>query len=141
MARGMKMAKRKGFGRKVRRVRRRVGVALVRAGRSARKTASEHKREFITPAVAAATAGAVGYLDNPERVDGMQLPSVAGIMPEALWAVGLGVLGTMVAATARGTQGKVVRGAATGLAAVAAYKLGSGKPIRVGEDDVGYEED
>ena len=147
------MAKRRKFGglrRVARRVRRRAGVALVKAGRSARRTAGEHKAEFITPGVTVATAAAIGYLDNPERpADAFKLPRVMGVMPEAVGGVVLGVLGTMVAPTAKGTAGKVIRGAAAGMVSVAAYKMASGGKLYdetasgddSDDDGVGYTED
>lgn len=139
------MAK-KRVKRAFRRAKRRAVVVAGRAVRHARRTVGEHKHELVTPAAAVATAGAIGYLDNPERgADAFKLPTVGGVMPEALYAVGLGVLGTMVGATAKGTHGKVIRGAAAGLASVAAYKLASGQPLmaeKTGEDDdTGYTED
>lgn len=127
----MKMAKRRKIRRVARRVARRAGVALVRAGRRARANAGAVKHELVTPAVSAVAAAGVGYAE----AQGKALPTVAGIMPELVYGVVGAVLGTMVGATSRGTVGKVVRGAATGVLSVGAYKLGRGDAIRVGEDD------
>jgi len=139
--------KRSKLARRARIAVRRSGVAVHKAARHARRTASAHKAEFVTPAIAAVTAGAVGYLDAPDRdKDAFKLPTVAGIMPEALIGGVLGVLGTMVGPTTKGMVGKAVRGAATGLVSVAAYKLGSGQKLmsdeKTGEDDEsGYDDD
>jgi hypothetical protein len=117
------MAKKKRFGRIVRVVRRRTALAARRVGASVKRRVGEQKSELLTPAVSAATAGALGYAESEKYA----IPTVAGIMPAALYGAVAAVLGTVVRQTAKGTPGKAIRGLATGFVSVAAYKLGKGE--------------
>lgn len=135
----MAKKRRGGFRRAARRVRRRASVAIVRASRRARSNFASAKPDLVSPAVAVAAAAGLGVAEKR----GIVLPTVGGFMPEVLYGVGLALLGTMVKPTSQGKVGKLVRGAATGVVSVGAYKLASGAAqLRSGEDDyAGYDDD
>lgn len=69
----------------------------------------------------------VGYLEKQGK-----MPSVGGFEPTLVIGLGLGFL---LPAVVKGKAGQMAAEAGAAVAGVAAYKLGAGNPIRVGDDD------
>lgn len=111
-----------------------TGVSKKRFEAAVARAKSAGKRAIAartSPLATVVTAGA-GYAFGMLEKRGTELPTVAGIMPAALYGVGLAVAGHTVAKNGR--VGEALRQAGAGALAVAGYKLGTGQPFKVGED-------
>lgn len=69
----------------------------------------------------------VGYLEKQGK-----MPSIGGFEPTLVAGLALGFV---VPSLVKGKAGQMAAEAGAALTGVAAYKLGSGSPLRVGEDD------
>jgi len=100
---------------------------LIQARQNAAKKAKEVASQRVGLIAGVAACGAVGYLERTNK-----MPSMLGIEPTAVLGVGLGLVLPMVI---KGKAGAMAAEAGAALCGVAAYKLASGSPLRVGEDD------
>lgn len=100
---------------------------LVHARLVAKKKAREVASRRMGTLVGVAACGAVGYLEKQGK-----LPAIAGFEPTLVLGVALGFI---VPEVVKGTAGQMMAEAGAAVAGVAAYKLATGAPVRVGEDD------
>lgn len=100
---------------------------LVRARAAAAGKARQVAAQRTGSLVGVAACAAVGYLEKQGK-----MPSMGGFEPTLV--VGLG-LGFILPALVKGKVGQMAAEAGAAIAGVAAYKLGSGQPMRVGEDE------
>lgn len=100
---------------------------LVRLRSAAVKRAGQETKQRMGALAGVGACAAVGYLERNGK-----MPSFGGFEPTAV--IGL-ALGFVLPAFVKGNAGRVLGEAGVAVAGVAAYKLGTGAPLRVGEDD------
>lgn len=98
-------------------------AARGRAAARARQEAAQRAGSLVGVGACAL----VGYLEKEGK-----MPSLGGFEPTLVIGVGLGFL---LPAVVKGKVGQMAAEAGAAVAGVAAYKLGKGDPIKVGEDD------
>ncbi len=101
--------------------------ALINAKQSAKKKAREVAGRRMGTLAGVAACAAVGYLEKSGK-----MPAMMGFEPTLVLGIGLGFI---VPEVVKGNAGQMMAEAGAAIAGVAAYKLASGAPIRVGEDD------
>lgn len=104
---------------------------IVRLQSSAKKRAKEMASERIGIIVAAGAGAAIGLAEKK----GTALPTVGGIQPTILYGA---ILAFVVPEMTKGKLGRMSAEAGAGLLTLGAYKLATGAPLRVGEDDEAY---
>jgi hypothetical protein len=100
--------------------------ALVRSRSHASQKARQIAAQRAGSLTGIAACGLVGYLEKQGK-----MPSFGGFEPTLV--AGL-TLGFIVPSFVKGRAGQMAAEAGAALSGVAAYKLGTGAPIRVGED-------
>ena len=100
--------------------------ALVRARHAAASRTRQMAAQRSGSLVGIAACAGVGYLEKQGK-----MPTVMGFEPTLVAGVALGFL---LPALVKGKAGQMAAEAGAALCGVAAYKLGTGAPIRVGED-------
>lgn len=103
--------------------------ALVRARHAATSRARQVAAQRGGSLVGIAACAGVGYMEKQGK-----MPSLGGFEPTLVAGV---VLGFLVPHFVKGKFGQSAAEAGAALCGVAAYKLGTGAPIRVGEEDFG----
>lgn len=100
--------------------------ALVRTRSAAANRTRQIAQQRAGSLVGIAACAGVGYLEKQGK-----MPSLGGFEPTLVVGVALGFL---LPALVKGKAGQMSAEAGAALCGVAAYKLGTGAPIRVGED-------
>lgn len=101
--------------------------ALVRARSHAASKTRQIAAQRAGSLTGIAACGLVGYLEKQGK-----MPSLGGFEPTLVAGLGLGFV---VPHFIKGKAGQMCAEAGAALSGVAAYKLGTGAPIRVGGDD------
>lgn len=136
--------------KKMRKVARRAGAVVRRAGsaaaravrRGGRRAASgvagglkARKSELVGMAAGAGAAYGIASMQIARSKEGKDMPTVAGIMPALTYGVAAAVLGTVIPVTSKGMAGAAMCGVATGQLAIAAAAIAAGAKVRVKSDE------
>lgn len=100
---------------------------LVHARRAAVSRTKAHVAQRAGSLVGIAACAAVGYAEKQGK-----MPTLGGFEPTLVAGLALGFL---VPAFVKGKAGQMCAEAGASLTGVAAYKFGTGAPLRVGGDD------
>lgn len=101
--------------------------ALVKARHAAQRKAGEVARQRMGSLAGVAACAAVGWAEKNGK-----MPALGGFEPTVVLGLALGFV---VPSLVKGKAGQMCAEAGAALSGVAAYKLATGAPLRVGEDD------